>query len=96
MPQPSLEEYKAACKIIDEWSHNEETQWLDPLTELRGILKALRFMLRTEEGQSVLERCATVVRRHDQMFRELGHYGRVKAEVSEGTVTIKTEDGQHG
>lgn len=93
---PSLEEYTAACKIVDDWILDPDSDWnelkITPEVQLLGILKTLRFMLRAESGQSILDRCATVMRRHDQMYAALGHYGsKLQIESSEGRVVVKSE-----
>jgi hypothetical protein len=78
---PSLEEYKAAVKTIDDWVMDPSSDWSQPErdlpveTQLQGIIHAIRCMLRTGPGESVLDRCATVIRRHDQMYAKLGNYG---------------------
>jgi hypothetical protein len=100
---PSLEEYKAACQTIDDWIMDPNSDWnelesdLPVEKQLRGIICAIRCMLRTGPGESVLDRCATVIRRHDQMYAKLGNYGSsIKIEESEGRIIVKNEDGQHG
>lgn len=100
MPSPTHEEYLKAVQVVDDYANAPDTDWLEinlnALTQIKGILKALRYMLRTEECQSVLERCATVMRRHDQMYAVLGHYGsKLKIESSEGRVVVKTEAAPH-
>lgn len=103
MPKPeevTFEQYLDAVKVVDAWVLNPDSSWNDlglrPETQLQGIVRALRHMLRTEEGQSVLDRCATVMRRHDQMYAKLGNYGAsVKIEEVNGRVTVRTDRQPH-
>lgn len=103
MPKPeevTFEQYLEAVKVIDAWVLDSSSNWNDlslrPEAQLQGIVRALRCMLRTEQGQSVLDRCATVIRRHDQMYAVLGHYGsKVKIESTDGRVVVKTESPPH-
>lgn len=39
---------------------------------LRGVLKALRYMLRVPESESIFYRCATVMRRYDALRKRPG------------------------
>lgn len=45
--------------------------------QMRGILKALRVILRCYEGESILRRAATVMRRADRLAEKYPEFGPI-------------------
>lgn len=90
------EEYLEAVATLEEWVNGPDSDWNElkfPADiQMLGILKALRHILKCGEGESILYRAATIMRRHDQMYAALGHYGsKLQIESSEGRVVVKSE-----
>lgn len=73
MPKPTPEEFLAALDVIKEYDDGFFKEADLPLdVQMRGVMKAIRMLVRTPEGESCLYRVATVIRRHDMMAKELG------------------------
>lgn len=56
---------------ITEEPHTRRSS-VDPLLEMRGILKAIRIITHCPEGDSILTHVATITRRLDRMIERHG------------------------
>lgn len=73
MAKPRTEEYLKALAIVTNFDDGFIPESDLPFeVQMRGIMKAIRTILRVKEAESVLARVVIVMRRHDAMSKELG------------------------